>query len=88
MMTCAFEEAVSILGLLKKDRLWAHVKSICHQTAANQSSMLQDIVKGRQTERKAIIGYLLKAQGQGMTPPFLTFLNRSFIGKKQTKSFE
>nr|WP_235675457.1 2-dehydropantoate 2-reductase [Bacillus altitudinis] len=91
MMTCAFEEAVSILGLLEKDRLWAHVKSICHQTAANQSSMLQDIVKGRQTERKAIIGYLLKkAQGQGMTPPFLTFLNRSLevLEKKQTKSFE
>ncbi|UTV34254.1 2-dehydropantoate 2-reductase [Bacillus altitudinis] len=91
MMTCAFEEAVSILGLPEKDRLWAHVQSICHQTAANQSSMLQDIVKGRQTERKAIIGYLLKKdQGQGMTPPFLTFLNRSLevLEKKQTKSFE
>ncbi|QGX66185.1 2-dehydropantoate 2-reductase [Bacillus sp. ms-22] len=91
MMKCAFEEAVSILGLSEKERLWAHVMSICHQTAGNQSSMLQDIVKGRQTEREAIVGYLLKnAQAQEMAAPYLTFFNRSLevLEKKQTKSFE
>ncbi|MGV2911984.1 ketopantoate reductase C-terminal domain-containing protein, partial [Bacillus safensis] len=65
--------------------------SICKKTAANQSSMLQDIVKGRETERKAIVGYLLKkAQTQEILAPHLTFFNRSLevLEKKQTKSFE
>ncbi|MBD3859459.1 2-dehydropantoate 2-reductase [Bacillus sp. 28A-2] len=91
MMKCAFEEAVSILGLSEKERLWSHVVSICEKTAANQSSMLQDIVNGRQTERKAILGYLLKqAQVQEIQAPHLTFFNRSLevLEKKQTKSFE
>ncbi|MDM5297816.1 2-dehydropantoate 2-reductase [Bacillus pumilus] len=91
MMRFAFEEAVTILGMPDKERLWTHVVSICHQTAANQSSMLQDIVKGRQTERNAIIGYLLKkAQTQEIDAPHLTFFNRSLevLEKRQTKSFE
>ncbi|PRR92353.1 2-dehydropantoate 2-reductase [Bacillus sp. NMCN1] len=91
MMKCAFEEAVSILGLSEKERLWPYVISICEKTAANQSSMLQDIVKGRQTERKAIVGYLLKkAQSQEILAPHLTFFYRSLevLEKKQTKSFE
>lgn len=91
MMKCVFEEALSILGLPEKERLWSHVVSICKKTAANQSSMLQDIVKGRETERKAIVGYLLeKAQAQEIMAPHLTFFNRSLevLEKKQTKSFE
>ncbi|MEH2999076.1 2-dehydropantoate 2-reductase [Bacillus pumilus] len=91
MMKCAFDEAVSILGLSEKEQLWPYVISICEKTAANQSSMLQDIVKGRQTERKAIVGYLLKkAQAQGVAAPHLTFFYRSLevLEKKQTKSFE
>ncbi|GLF90417.1 putative 2-dehydropantoate 2-reductase [Bacillus safensis] len=91
MMKCAYEEAVSILSLPEKERHWSHVVSICKKTAANQSSMLQDIVKGRQTERKAIVGYLLKkAQAQEILAPHLTFFNRSLevLEKKQTKSFE
>ena len=91
MMKCAFEEAISILGMFDKEGLWAHVVSICQKTAANQSSMLQDIVKGRQTERKAIVGYLLKkAQAREIHAPYLTFFNRSLevLERKQTKSFE
>ncbi|MEK5007920.1 2-dehydropantoate 2-reductase [Bacillus sp. FSL K6-3312] len=91
MMKCAFEEAVSILGLPEKERLWSYVVSVCEKTAENQSSMLQDIVKGRQTERKAILGYLLKkAQAHGVAAPHLTFFDRSLevLEKKQTKSFE
>ncbi len=91
MMKCAFEEAVSILSLPEKERLWAYVITVCENTAENQSSMLQDIVKGRQTERKAILGYLLKkAQAQGVAVPHLTFFDRSLevLEKKQTKSFE
>ncbi|MEI4789043.1 2-dehydropantoate 2-reductase [Bacillus sp. FJAT-53060] len=91
MMRCAFDEAVSILDSTEKDRLWAHVISICDKTAANHSSMVQDVVKGRQTERKAIVGYLLeKAQAQGIHAPHLTFFNRilEVLEKKQTKSFE
>lgn len=91
MMKCAFEEAVSILSLSEKERLWPYVVSICEKTAENQSSMLQDIVKGRQTERKAILGYLLKkAQAHGVAAPHLTFFDRSLevLEKKQTKSFE
>ncbi len=91
MMKCAFEEAVSILSLPEKERLWAYVNTVCENTAENQSSMLQDIVKGRQTERKAILGYLLKkAQAQGVAVPHLTFFDRSLevLEKKQTKSFE
>ncbi|MBB6601511.1 2-dehydropantoate 2-reductase [Bacillus pumilus] len=91
MMKCAFEEAVSILGLPEKERLWSYVVSVCEKTAENQSSMLQDIVKGRETERKAILGYLLKkAQAHGVAAPHLTFFDRSLevLEKKQTKSFE
>ncbi|MDM5319810.1 2-dehydropantoate 2-reductase [Bacillus pumilus] len=91
MMKCAFEEAVSILGLTEKERLWPYVVSVCEKTAENQSSMLQDIIRGRQTERKAILGYLLKkAQAQGTAAPHLTFFDRSLevLEKKQTKSFE
>ncbi|WP_323640376.1 2-dehydropantoate 2-reductase [Bacillus pumilus] len=91
MMKCAFEEAVSILSLSEKEQLWPYVVSICEKTAENQSSMLQDILKGRQTERKAILGYLLKkAQAHGVAAPHLTFFDRSLevLEKKQTKSFE
>lgn len=86
MMKCAFEEAVSILGLPEKERLLPYVVSVCENTAENQSSMLQDIVKGRQTERKAILGYLLKkAQAQGVTVPHLTFFNRSLEVLEKSK---
>lgn len=48
--------------------------------------MLQDIVKGRQTERKAILGYLLKkAQAHSVAAPHLTFFDRSLEVLEKSK---
>jgi 2-dehydropantoate 2-reductase len=38
----------------------AHARAVCAATAANKSSMLQDILNGRQTEIEAINGAILK----------------------------
>ena len=44
MMKCAFEEALSILGLPEEERLWSHVVSICkngRQSIVNASRYRQ-----------------------------------------------
>jgi 2-dehydropantoate 2-reductase len=38
---------------------WDQIRQVCTQTAANTSSMLQDIRAGRKTEIEAITGYIL-----------------------------
>ncbi|MGE6631284.1 2-dehydropantoate 2-reductase [Bacillus sp. NPDC077027] len=91
MMRTVFEEAAIVLEVAQKEVMWDHIVSICTKTADNKSSMLQDIQANRQTERFAILGYLLiQAKELGIDTPHLSFLNRNLevLENKQTKSFE
>jgi len=45
---------------IKKNELYEEVHAVVTKTAANKSSMLQDINSGKRTEIEAITGYLLK----------------------------
>nr|WGD97257.1 ketopantoate reductase C-terminal domain-containing protein [Bacillus safensis] len=58
MMKCAFEEALSILGLPEKERLWSHVVSICkktyRQSIVNASRYRQSTVKPKEKRSLAI----------------------------------
>ncbi|MCX8963937.1 2-dehydropantoate 2-reductase [Erwinia psidii] len=50
--------------------LLAYVMDVIHTTAANTSSMLQDIRAGRRTEIDYITGYVIRrARAQGLTTP-------------------
>ncbi|AXF74901.1 2-dehydropantoate 2-reductase [Erwinia tracheiphila] len=50
--------------------LLAYVMDVIHSTAANTSSMLQDIRAGRRTEIDYITGYVIRrARAQGLTTP-------------------
>lgn len=50
--------------------LWEQLVSVCERTAANHSSMLQDVTAGRETELEWITGSLLRhAEKQGVAAP-------------------
>lgn len=58
-----FEEAVMVAaasGITLPADLWERLLTVCRNTAANQSSMLQDVLAGRPTEIEAITGSLLR----------------------------
>jgi 2-dehydropantoate 2-reductase len=67
LMATLVEEAVKVAlanGLeLPFDDAFAYVEGVCHATAANRSSMLQDIERGRPTEIDSINGVIV-AQGR------------------------
>ncbi|WP_036745750.1 ketopantoate reductase family protein [Paenibacillus sp. UNC451MF] len=73
LMRALFEEGVQLagkLGIELADDLWEQLLTVCERTAANQSSMLQDIRACRLTELDSITGGLLaKAQQAGMGLP-------------------
>ncbi|PJY98770.1 2-dehydropantoate 2-reductase [Bacillus vallismortis] len=77
-MKLVFQEASRILRLENEEEAWERVLAVCGQTKENRSSMLVDIIEGRQTEADAIIGYLLKeASLQGLDAVHLEFLYMS-----------
>jgi len=67
VMAALVEEAVTVAlakGLeLPFSDAFAYVESVCHATAANHSSMLQDVERGRSTEIDSING-AIAAQGR------------------------
>ncbi|WP_426982682.1 2-dehydropantoate 2-reductase [Bacillus cabrialesii] len=74
-MRLVFQEACRILRLEDEEEAWERVRIVCGQTKENHSSMLVDVIEGRQTEADAIIGYLLKeASLQGLNAVHLEFL--------------
>ncbi|MGI6065308.1 MAG: ketopantoate reductase family protein [Bacillota bacterium] len=55
---------------LQADDMLSYVKSICHATASNKSSMLMDILNGRRTEIDAINGMIVqKAKEHYLSAP-------------------
>ncbi|MBY8912302.1 2-dehydropantoate 2-reductase [Bacillus sp. YC2] len=74
-MRKVFEEAEAILRLDDSAEAWNRVCVVCRQTKNNHSSMLVDVMAGRQTEVDAIIGYLVKeAKSRGLKAVHLPFL--------------
>lgn len=62
LMRRLYDEACEVLqeeGLPISETLWARVLEVCKQTAANTSSMLQDLHKGRPTEIDFINGRIV-----------------------------
>jgi len=56
------------------------VARVIHDTAQNRSSMLQDVLAGRETEIDYISGYLLKtARQHGVGAPHNEALYRSIV---------
>jgi 2-dehydropantoate 2-reductase len=81
IMKDAVSEAVAVavaLGVtLPYDDPVAQVKKVCDATAANQASMLQDILKGARTEIGAINGAIVdKAEALEISTPVNRFLYR------------
>jgi len=69
LLTGLAEEAAGVarargIGLPFEDPV-AFVESVCRATAANRSSMLQDVERGRQTEIDSINGIIV-AEGRGL----------------------
>jgi len=67
-------------GELAADLHW-QVNRVVKDTAANRSSMLQDIQAGRQTEIEYITGYLVRTAQELLVP---TPLNRDLLQKIRT----
>lgn len=53
---------------LNEDRLWERLVDVCQATAANESSMLQDISRGRLTEIDAINGVIIRLAAKHHIP--------------------
>ncbi|WJH33076.1 2-dehydropantoate 2-reductase [Paenibacillus sp. CC-CFT747] len=63
LMRRLLQEGVEVLtreGYTADNTIGDRVRTVCRQTAANSSSMLQDLTKGRKTEIEWINGYLLR----------------------------
>ena len=65
-----------------------HVKEVCHATASNRSSMLQDILRAAPTEIDAISGAVLKyGRRLGIPTPINDFLLRQVKAKETGHKF-
>ena len=83
LMKGLYEETVSVLEVRDND-LWEHIRSICSQTADNESSMLRDIKAKRRTEIDAINGYILKlGKERGKHLPYTAFVVNAIKGLEQ-----
>src|SRR5699024_7151709 len=67
-------DAASFLEL-DSDAAWDKVCTIVKKTGDNTSSMLQDIQSGKETEIKAISGYLLYNNNESL--PYTSFIYES-----------
>ncbi|WP_271749909.1 ketopantoate reductase family protein [Cohnella sp. JJ-181] len=69
-----FDETLAVLracGLRANAGLWEELLDLCERTAANRSSMLQDVLAGRPTEIMAINGAVAKlAALKGLAAPY------------------
>lgn len=66
LMRALFDEGTALAAALRIELdpdLWEQLLDVCRRTAANRSSMLQDVLAGRPTEIDAINGGLLKQAG-------------------------
>ncbi|MFC3798184.1 ketopantoate reductase family protein [Cohnella sp. GCM10012308] len=74
LMRTLFDETLSVLeasGLRSEDDLWEEVLDLCARTAANRSSMLQDVLAGRPTEIASINGAVARLAAQhGKEAPY------------------
>ncbi len=78
-----FNEISSILYMENQDETLTHLENVCRKTAANRSSMLQDLDGNRLTEVDAILGYVLdKADDIGVHAPLTEFFYHSIKGKE------
>jgi 2-dehydropantoate 2-reductase len=62
---------------ISEEEARALVFSVAEKTAANTSSMLQDVLRGRRTEIKAINGYIIRRAGEH---EIATPVNRALYG--------
>lgn len=73
LMRLLLQEGVAVAaasGIQIRDDLWGQLIEVCEKTADNESSMLQDITRGRTTEIDWINGALVRAaQEQGVPVP-------------------
>ena len=80
LMKETFLEIQEVLQLDLPEQSFQNVIRICEKTKENESSMLRDLKRSKETEIEAIIGYLLKeAEKKGVETKLLRFL---YIGIK------
>ncbi|MDP5273141.1 ketopantoate reductase family protein [Chengkuizengella axinellae] len=63
LMKDLFEEGKLVAnksGIIIEEQLWDQLIEVCHKTASNSSSMLQDVLAGRETEIDMINGSLIR----------------------------
>ncbi|MBY0120804.1 2-dehydropantoate 2-reductase [Bacillus sp. S/N-304-OC-R1] len=78
-----FKEVSVILNITEVEESFCYVKNICKKTAANRSSMLQDLDSKRPTEVDAILGYVLEKAGEmGVDAPLTEIFYQSIKGKE------
>lgn len=78
-----YEEVIDIFDFPNKTEMFNHVINVCEQTSSNKSSMLKDIIEGRQTEVDAILGYALTvAKQKQLSTPLIEALYMLIKGKQ------
>lgn len=65
-MYAYFLEVMTVLKREDKEKMWKHVLEVCLKTAANESSMLVDLKRGRKLEIDSIVGYVLKRGAESL----------------------
>lgn len=74
LLRALFDETLFVLracGLKAEAGLWEELLDLCARTAANRSSMLQDVLAGRPTEIRAINGAVARLAAQkGLDAPY------------------
>ena len=78
-----FREISAVLNIENTEDEMAHLENICRKTAANRSSMLQDIDANRPTEVDAILGYVMeKANEMRVKTPLTEIFYHAIKGKE------